>query len=332
MVDIKQLKNGSGVEGHFGLVQVEKKDAVNGKPYIMGKLQNATGRIDFKRWDTASIDDIINEKVVFVKGVCQDYKGNIQVIVKDIRPKMGEVAAEEIIPGIPEEERREYYSSILARAGELKSLPLQKVTESVLIKYAEKALISPAAWSIHHAKIGGWVQHVNDILTVAKGVARKINRRFQRDGGNFLNEDLVMAGVIWHDMGKLKEMSLDYVIGHTTEGELLSHIPIGHEMLVIEAEKYSLNDNPEILLLKHIILSHHKRIDWGSPVQPKIPEAMIVHQLDALDASMEVYLQAKRENTTEWSKYEKNWEGKILLLRSDVYPDQREVGDTSDKD
>ena len=153
---------------------------------------------------------------------------------------------------------------------------------------------APAAMSRHHNYAGGLLEHVLSLVDLAKSVTR-IHPK--------LDPDLLVTGCILHDIGKLAEYKLGTTINYTNEGNLLGHISMGHRMVADRIE--GLDRFPEVLAQKilHMILSHHGRLEWGSPVKPKFPGAIALHHIDHIDSTIKYILQniENSDPENEWS-------------------------------
>jgi 3'-5' exoribonuclease len=143
---------------------------------------------------------------------------------------------------------------------------------------AEKYKLAPAAMSYHHAYLGGLLEHVLSLIELGDTVC---------DHYPSLRRDLVLAGIVLHDVGKIEELSFRRGFRYTTRGQLLGHISIGLE--IVNEKMRAIPDFPAGLRdqIEHIILSHHGELEFGSPKQPAFPEAFVVHALDNLDSKLE---------------------------------------------
>ena len=135
--------------------------------------------------------------------------------------------------------------------------------------------VFPAAKSIHHAYIGGLCEHTLNMLDLSKGFLELYD----------LNKDLLYTGIMLHDFGKVRELK-EYGLSYTIEGNLLGHISICNEEIAHIAMNLEINDEPEIYALKHLILSHHGKLDYGSPKEPMLIEAYVLSMLDEMDAKL----------------------------------------------
>jgi len=168
--------------------------------------------------------------------------------------------------------------------------------------------LAPAAKSMHHAFLGGLLEHTLSIL----GMAERACAHYRA-----LNRDLVVAGVFLHDVGKTAELSYQRSFGYTDAGNLLGHIALEADWISRAVGK--IPGFPEELRMQilHIVLSHHGRLEFGSPVLPKTPEALLVHYLDDLDGKLEVMFRAVQDEAGggSWSPYSRALERMIYRNR-----------------
>ena len=155
-----------------------------------------------------------------------------------------------------------------------------RIVRYLLNKYHDSFFSFPAAKKNHHAFSGGLAFHTVSMLRLAKAIAKEYD---------VLNESLLYAGVLLHDLGKVKELSGPIATKYTLEGNMIGHIVIVDEEIVKACEILQIDYNSEeVILLRHMILSHHGLLEYGSPVRPHIMEAEVLHQIDQLDASIQM--------------------------------------------
>lgn len=179
---------------------------------------------------------------------------------------------------------------------------------------------APAGKSMHHAYIGGLLEHIVSLC----GVCRLVAPHYPEIDG-----DLLLSGAILHDIGKLEELFYERSFGYTTEGQLLGHIVIGLQLLEKKMEAIEGFPGDLKLLIQHMILSHHGREEFGSPKLPSFPEALMLHYLDDLDSKMATMRESveAEKGETQWTG--KNWSLQRPLLRMDRFRQQEEGGEKS---
>jgi 3'-5' exoribonuclease len=295
---ITSLAPEDSVQSTFLIQSKERKIARNGNPYLDLDLRDATGVIRAKLWDCDrhALDFDVDD-VVRVVGEVEDFQGTAQIRVR----KIGRCAPEEIDlrDYFPRSGRdpEEMYAALLARLQGLPQSPLRALVLAVLEDPAigEKFKLAPAAMSYHHAYLGGLLEHVLSLVELADRVC---------DHYASLRKDLVLAGLVLHDLGKIEELSYTRGFRYTTRGQLVGHISIGLEM--VREKMKEIADFPSDLKVQveHIILSHHGQLEFGSPKEPMFPEALVVHYLDDLDsklASMRAQYAADKDRPGEWT-------------------------------
>lgn len=253
--------------------------ASNGKPFLTLILCDKTGEIEAKLWDVSEADEktYSAEATVKVQGEVQNYRGRSQLKIRNIRitSDIDGVTKADLIQTAPisQEEMMETITQFIF---EMRNPNIQRVTRHLIKKYQNEFLTFPAATKNHHEYMSGLAYHVVSMLGLAKAISTLYPS---------LNKDLLYAGVILHDLGKVHELSGPVSTVYTVEGNLLGHITImvnevgkAAEELGIEAE--------EVMILKHLILSHHGKAEWGSPKPPMVREAEVLHYIDNMDAKI----------------------------------------------
>ena len=271
----------STVDSPFFVQTKERRTASNGSAYLDITLLNTHGPLRAKLWDADKHHfDFEEEDVVRVMGDLEEFKGTPQLIVRRItRMAPGEINYTQLFPRSkrdPDEMLTELLARIrLVAEGPLRTLLLALLEDPAI---AEKYKLAPAAMSYHHAYLGGLIEHVLSLI----GLADKVCDHYAD-----LRRDLIVGGLVLHDIGKIEELSYKTGIRYTTRGQLLGHISIGAEMV---GEKIrAVPDFPAALRdqLLHIILSHHGELLFGSPKEPIFPEALVVHLLDNMDSKLQ---------------------------------------------
>jgi 3'-5' exoribonuclease len=286
------------VQTTFLIQSKERKIARNGKAYLDLELRDATGVIRAKLWDCDrhALDFDVDD-VVRVAGEVEDFQGTPQIRLRKIsRSSPQEIDLGDYFPR-SNRDPEEMFAALLARVRELSPGPVSALLLAVLEDpaIAEQFKLAPAAMSYHHAYLGGLVEHVLSLVELADQVCTHYAS---------LRKDLVVAGLVLHDLGKIEELSYSRGFRYTTRGQLVGHISIGLE--IVRGKMREIADFPADLKaqIEHIILSHHGQLEFGSPKQPMFPEALVVHYLDDLDsklASMRAQYAADKEHPGEWT-------------------------------
>jgi 3'-5' exoribonuclease len=259
----------------------EIREKKTGEPYLSLSLSDRTGEIEAKMWDNVAevMDTFERDDFVKVKGLIQIYHNRPQLTIHKMRRlEDSEVDFTDYFPASardPEEMWRELRGFISTMSDE----HLRALVDAVLDdpEIAARFRKAPAAKQIHHAWLGGLLEHVLSLCQLCRYTAQ----HYQVD------LDLLLAGAVLHDIGKIYELSYDRSFGYTAEGQLLGHMVIG---LRIVADKLAgVPDFPPRLrtLVEHLIVSHHGKYEFGSPKLPQFPEALLFHYLDDMDSKME---------------------------------------------
>lgn len=280
-----------------------------GKPYDNVILQDKTGTIDAKIWDPGSvgIDDFDALDYVAVTGDITSFQGSLQLSIKRARKASGgEYEPKDYLP-TTEKDVEEMYAEMMDYIKSVKNPYLSQLLHKFFEneKFAEAFKFHSAAKSVHHGFVGGLLEH-----TVS--VTRNCN--YFAQNYPILNRDLLLTAAMFHDIGKLKELSTFPANDYTDAGQLLGHIMIGAEW-VGEAIR-TIDGFPHVLAneLKHCILAHHGELEYGSPKKPALVEALALSFADNLDAKMETV----RELLANVPENNLEWQGFNRLLDSNV--------------
>ena len=275
---IREIKPGdNGVEFDAIITTV-----LNGKtakaPYLSLVFQDSTGSLDAKLWAVTpeQIQTITLGKVVHVVGDAIKYNDDTQVKVNKITVlDSSEQQQVQYLKSAPID-RKEMLNGIEETIKQIKNEKIHKIVESLYFQYRDQFEIYPAASKNHHEYVSGLVYHTYSMLSLAKALCVNYPS---------LNPDLMYGGIILHDIGKIAELSGPIVPEYTMEGKLLGHISIGQVLIDRCARELNI-EGEEVLLLRHVVLSHHGKLEYGSPVLPLIKEAEMIYLIDNIDARM----------------------------------------------
>ena len=285
MNGITKLQPGEHVDQFLLIKEAKKGVTTVGKPFMSLLLQDRSGDIEAKLWDTNEEHENLYRAQVIVKvgGEIHDYRGKNQLRVKQIRPARPEegVQISDLLPtsAIPKEDLMEALQQYFFQ---IQNPNISRITRHIIKKYQEQFMIFPAATKNHHDYASGLIDHVVSMLNLSSAIC---------DLYPTLNRDLLYAGVILHDIGKVIELSGPVGTVYTIEGNLLGHISIMVNEIGLAATELKI-EGEEVMLLKHLVLSHHGKEEWGSPKKPMIQEAEILHYIDNIDAKMNMLTRA----------------------------------------
>jgi 3'-5' exoribonuclease len=296
-----------------------RKDS-RGVPYLSLKLVDQTGSIDARMWGLSDelLGGLPSPSYVDVEGHAHEYRGTLQVKVERLRVlRREEVSEEDYLPAT-DQDRQALADEILLAGRGFENAHLRDLFELMASdeEFWEAFCEAPAAKGMHHARIGGLLEHSVSCLRIARALA----------GLYPVDRDLLLFGAIFHDVGKVRELSWGGGgFAYTKEGRLLGHVVLGERL--VASYVALLPGFPEELRLRisHVLLSHQGEIEYGSPERPKTLEALLVHLVDNLDARAAMYL----ETTTNvspggWSHHE-NPLGRALYV-----PDEPEREDATE--
>ena len=307
---IESLREGERVNEIY-LCKVKQSALTKaGKPYDNLILQYKTGTLDDKIWDPGSIgiDDFDALDYVAVMGDITSFQGNLQLSVKRARKVAeGEYDPKDYLP-ISEKNIDEMYIELCGLIKTIENPYLSKLLKSFFMEdvtFEKRFKFHSAAKSVHHGFVGGLLEHT---LSVAK------NCDYFAKTYPILNRDLLVTAAIFHDIGKLEELSTFPENDYTDAGNLLGHIMIGAELVgsrirTIEGFPARLGNE-----LKHCILAHHGELEYGSPKKPALVEALALSFADNIDAKMETVREifaSTPENNTEWLGFNRLLESNI---------------------
>jgi len=318
---VSELEPGKVVVTIFVVHSKEVRQKKTGEPYLSLHLGDRTGEIEAKMWDNVAevVDTFQRDDFVKVKGLLQIYNNRPQLTVHKLqRLSDAEVDPADYFPASqrnPDEmlaELREIVSGI--QNPHLKALVELFLNDEEIAQRYKKA---PGAKSIHHAYLGGLIEHVLSLCQLCRLAAQHYK---------ILDLDLLLAGAVLHDVGKIYELNYDRGFGYSSEGQLVGHIAIAVRLL--ERKLSLLPDFPERLrtLVEHLILSHHGLLEFGSPKVPVFLEAMALHYLDDLDAKMDcmrAIVEQDRQVEGHWTGYSPSLE-RVVLKKLKYLADERE--------
>lgn len=278
---ISTYQVGDRFDGFMLIKEMSKGVASNGKPFLTLIFRDHTGEIEAKLWDASAKDEASYgaEQIVSLSGEINQFRGRKQFKIMSIRlaePTDG-VQVADFIEKSPVDKSL-LFEQLTEFVFEMENPTIQRIVRAFIKKHQEELLIYPAASKNHHAYTSGLLHHIVSMLHLG----REIHILYPQ-----LNKDLLYAGIILHDLGKIQELSGVITTTYTTEGKLLGHIPIMVEEIGEVAHELKV-DGEEVLILKHLVLSHHGKAEWGSPTPPLVQEAEVLHFIDLIDAKMNI--------------------------------------------
>ncbi len=278
IADLAKYEN-QAITGFFAAASKQVRSKKDGSRYFALTLSDRTGQIESRMWETAEAGDFVAGDVVKVRAQVCRYKEFLQLNIERIRKALPDEF--NLSDYVPRTERNidKLWAELNGYVESFTDLHLKALLRSFLddADIAAAFREAPAAKSMHHAWIGGLLEHVVSLL----GIADLAAKHYQ------VHRDLLLTGAILHDIGKLRELRWGTSFDYSIEGQLLGHVTIG--VALIDRKIAALPDFPPPLrvLVEHLVLSHHGKYEFGSPKLPMIPEALLLHYLDDIDAKMQ---------------------------------------------
>jgi 3'-5' exoribonuclease len=306
---VADLKEGEAVSAHFLVKGKEVRTSPrSGKSWLELNLADRTGSIAGKMWDNFEIiaTKFERDDVIRVRARVKLYNGERELTLEQIVPATEtEYDLADYLPHTKYDVEKLYSDlcAAIAACGDpwIKQLLLSVVNDSAI---AAKLKRAPAAMTMHHAYLGGLLEHVVSLIGLSKAVAEHYPE---------LDADLLLAGIMLHDIGKIDELHYARGIGYSTEGRLVGHITMG-AMLVREKVQAIPNFPARLaVLVEHLILSHHGSLEFGSPALPQTPEAIALHFLDDLDSKL-----AAIRSSLDAPSADKDWTDRNPALRRSI--------------
>ena len=317
IADLANFDEGKLFDGFFLVLAKQQRTTKTNKPYLNLILGDKTGQLEGRVWELSDpriAKDFERGDVVKARGSASRFDDRLQMKIDQLRvAQAGVVDKSDLLPSTTQDVGV-LWRALLSFIASFTNADLKLLLSTMLADtgLAEAYREAPAAKQLHHAWLGGLLEHVISLLTLADRVAPHYP---------LLDRDLLLTGVILHDIGKVRELSWEIGFEYTVEGSLLGHIQIGTALT--ERAIDSLPNFPPRLktLVLHMILSHHGKLEFGSPKLPMIPEALALSFIDDLDAKMQA-VQNEFDKCIREGKSADEMTGKVWAL------DQRQMLNT----
>lgn len=291
---ISDFKPSERVSGAFSIINAQIGRTRQDKPYLRCLVGDKTGELPARMWsiDEATYRRLPTDGFVWIEGETQPYQGELQLIVHQIDPL--DPTPEQLRELLPCSERdpEEMFAEVVELLGTLEHPAMQALAKAYLDdEYLMDAFKRcPAAKSLHHAFLGGLLEHTLQLMKLADAICPLYPK---------MSRDLVLFGLFIHDSGKTRELIYDRTFNYSDRGELIGHIVEGTAILRDKADQVMRNQGVRLpagtlMVLEHIVLSHHGVPEYGAAKIPSTPEAILVSMLDNLDAKTWIALNAAR--------------------------------------
>src|SRR6202045_914707 len=289
------------ITSNFVVVSKQIKPKKSGEPYLALTLGDRSGQLDAKMWD--NVEEVLNsfeqDDFLKIKGLVNKYKNRFQLTVHKLR-KLGDSEID-YCDYLPKTTKNidELWQTLTEYVASFQNPHLKALIEAFMADpdIAPAYRNAPAAKTLHHAYIGGLLDHVVSLLRSCDLVCRNYPQ---------VNRDLVLSGAFLHDVGKIHELTYNRSFSYSTRGQLLGHMVIELEMLHRKIAEVPGFPDELKTLLEHLIISHHGHYEFGSPKLPMFPEALLLHYMDDLDSKMEsvrAHLERDADSPSPWAGY-----------------------------
>ena len=308
---VTDLNSEQSITTFFLVHEKEIRSTREGKPYLRLELGDRSGTIEARMWEQFDLaaKDVSRDDFVKVQARVEIYRNKRQLSLQQLRlAKPEEIDLADFLPQTKEDVEK-LYRQLKEYAGSIGNPWLEKLVTGIIADPAIEARYkrAPAAKVMHHAYLGGLLEHVVSLCGLAKQAAAHYPE---------LDVDLLLTAAILHDVGKLDELCYERAVGYTTEGQLLGHIVM--ELETITKAMDTIEGFPTALktVVKHLLISHHGQYEFGSPKLPMIREALVFHYLDDLDSKLAAARAALALDSGEadWSAYSGALGRKFLRL------------------
>jgi 3'-5' exoribonuclease len=298
------------ITSSFVVTIKQVKPKKTGEPYLALTLADRCGQIEAKMWDNVedSIDAFEQEDFLKIKGLLNKYKNRFQLTIHKLRRMAdSEVDFADYLPKTTKN-IDELWGTLVEFVQSFRDPHLKSLVQAFMADTEVSTAYrnAPAAKTLHHAYIGGLLDHVVSLFRSCDLVCRNYPQ---------INRDLLLTGAFLHDIGKVHELNYTRSFSYTSRGQLLGHMIIELEMLQAKISQIPTFPAELKTLLEHLIISHHGQYEFGSPKLPMFPEALMLHYLDDLDSKMEsmrAHFEREAENESSWTSYNPSL-GRTLL-------------------
>ena len=311
-VFVKDIVKETDVNDYFLVVKKGIYTTKNNKQYVSIRLRDRTGSIEGRIWDR--VDELApvfeRNDLIYIQSKARTFQEAVQLNVTSVRKVENELPMSDLGEFYPASETgiKELQAAFFELVNGIKNPHLKALFNELEKRndILDRFFFVPASIGVHHVYIGGLLEHSVNLARMAKEMSR-----FTRG-----DEDLLVAGSLLHDIGKVEEIEVKGGFGFSDKGRLLGHITLG--VMMCENLAASVAGFPDYLCdtLKHIILSHHGEAEWGSPKKPMCVEALVIHYLDNLDAKVAGVREFMQENMEDeiWTQYHKLYESRYYKV------------------
>lgn len=279
---ISEFVVGEEIQGFYIVKALNVKTSSNNKKYLDFTLSDKTGEVNAKLWDVKDdYEDLYKTGIlVKIRGNVTSWQNATQLKITRIRLAADEdnISITDYVPAAPYEPE-DMFAELMSHVNGFKNYDLKLLLTAIIDEYKVPLMTAPAAKSNHHAIRSGLLYHLKRMIETGKALCKIYTH---------IDEDLLVSGIILHDMEKINEMNSDdlgIVSEYSREGQLLGHIIMGVKKIDATAKRLGIDEELS-LVLQHLVLSHHYEPEFGSPKKPMLPEGELLHYIDMIDARM----------------------------------------------
>jgi 3'-5' exoribonuclease len=301
---LSQHDKGEKITIYGAVESISEKESKAKKPYIILTLATEGKMVKCFRWGTTkSRLGVKTRDVVKADGTVDEYNGTKSLIIDKIAvvKKPSQELLRQILPGLSKEDQKLYERTIKKYIAAVDDPEYREIVMAVLNTFWKDFKKAPAASRNHDAFVGGLMKHTMYVVVVACSIAKTY--------GGMIDKNLLIAGALLHDLGKIRTYDVGLSsIAYSTQGTLLDHVFHTISMIDEALRAKGVEADPEkLMLIKHIVVSHHGQRDWGAVNEPSFPEAMIVHLADMVDCHVSMMDAALRDTEPGNLTDEKVW-------------------------
>ena len=315
---VNELADGETLDQVFLASEKQLRTNRNGNLYLQLRVSDRTGSLTAMLWNAQQkhFDGFSNGDYVTVKGTAQVYNGAMQVLAREVKKADGGSVDDDDFVTVSTEKLENMVGRLAEILRGMDSEPLRNLADCFLVdeEFMRALKSAPAGVKNHHAYHGGLLEHILSLMEISLLVASRYPK---------LDQDVLLFGAFLHDLGKIRELTYSPDLGYSDQGQLLGHIVQGVVMLdekIADAEKQIGSAFPSEVAdhLRHMIVSHHGSLEFGSPKVPMTLEAVALHYLDSLDAKMHSFQQLIEDDvnpSSAWTVYHPSIGRKLLKGR-----------------
>ena len=316
---IKNFRKNSLIQGFFLVREKHLRSTRTNHPYLQLSLQDNSGSIEAKVWENVpAYEKSFDEgDAVVVKGRVSQYKEQLQLEVEDIGKASPEKHAEygfdlsKLIPA-SKHNVNQMWRALGKIIKDMENVHLKALISQIYKEHAERIKQHPASMKLHHAWLGGFLEHILSMTQIGVQLADHYD----------VDKDLLITGILLHDIGKIIELNPAQQPGYTDRGQLLGHIVLGHDLARDTMQQIEGFPTELQLKIEHMILAHQGKYEWQSPKQPKFKEALLLHHIDELDARMNMMDEAMEKDGESGSWTNRFNYFRIPLLKGELDLDE----------